>query len=62
MTRLEQEYLHLSSAHKRAVIKIIEMNDSNGTRILHMVIWMTRARTKSMLITMKLTDFHREQN
>lgn len=36
MTRLEQEYLHLSSTHKGAVIKIIEMNDSNGVRIFHM--------------------------
>lgn len=55
MTRLEQEYLHLRSQHKRlCVIKIIEMNDSNGIPYG----W----RTKSMLITMELTDFHREQH
>lgn len=53
MTRLEQEYLHLYRIQK-PVIKIIEMNDSNGIPYG----W----RTKSMLITMKLTDFHREQN
>lgn len=60
-TRISSFIQHTQSA----VIKIIEMNDSNGVYVhctLYFVysIWM--ARTKSMLITMKLTDFYREQN